>query len=176
MSRIINESDMLFCVPEQDRFFYIEASDLYKKIGKGIHTTEYVYLKGNNQLQFLEAKTTCPNVHNKDESSEKRRKYESYYSELTKKYTDSLMILSAVMLGKWDNSEVGIEILKNSQLRDVNLRFLLVIKNAEEAWLSGVRAELNERLFEIRKIWKVDIQVLNEELAVRKGLVKRVDT
>ena len=39
------------------------------------------------------------------------------------------------------------------------------------AWLAGLLAELNNRLLQYRKIWKIKIKVLNEELAKEMGLI-----
>ena len=43
---------------------------------------------------------------------------------------------------------------------------IIVVKNAEDiTWLADPLAELKARLLQIRKIWGVEIVVLNEELA-----------
>ena len=48
----------------------------------------------------------------------------------------------------------------------MRLKFILVIKNAADiTWLAGPLAELKARLIQIRKIWGVEVVVLNEELA-----------
>ncbi len=39
------------------------------------------------------------------------------------------------------------------------------------AWLAGPLAELNNRLLQYRKICKIKIKVLNEELAKEMGLI-----
>ena len=54
---------------------------------------------------------------------------------------------------------------------------ILVIKNAEDVtWLAGPLAELKSRLLQIRKIWGVEIAVLNEELAIEHKLLCMDDT
>ena len=51
-------------------------------------------------------------------------------------------------------------------MKDVKLKFILVVKNAEDiTWLAGPLAELRARLLKVRKIWGVEVVVLNEELA-----------
>ena len=51
-------------------------------------------------------------------------------------------------------------------MKDIQLKFILVVKNVEDiTWLAGPLAELKARLLQIRKIWGVEIAVLNEELA-----------
>lgn len=68
-------------------------------------------------------------------------------------------------------SEIGSELLPANGLQDMELKFCLVIKNAKIEWLAGPMAELNARLFKIRKIWRVQIVVLNEELAKERKLI-----
>ena len=172
MSKYITESEMMFFVPNEDRLFYIEASNLYKAIGNKIRTTEFIYLTDKGHLRFIEAKKSCPNVNNKDSSDEKRKKYEVYYASLTQKFMDSLMILTAAFMGRRDISEFGSVLQKARHWQNLQLRFLLVIKDAEEVWLGGVKAELEARLFDLRKIWRIEIQVLNKDMAVQKGIVR----
>lgn len=63
-------------------------------------------------------------------------------------------------------SEVGAKLQNIDSMRAVQLKFILVVKNAEDiTWLAGPLAELKARLLQIRKIWGVEVAVLNEELA-----------
>lgn len=70
-------------------------------------------------------------------------------------------------MGKFENmSEVGAKLQNIDSMRAVQLKFILVVKNAEDiTWLAGPLAELKARLLQIRKIWGVEVAVLNEELA-----------
>lgn len=168
---VIIESGMEFRKPEVERFFYLEKSSLFKQFGERIRSVEFIALFGN-RLDFVEAKTTCPNVNNKETSAEKKRKYEEYYDDLTRKFRDSINILSASLLGKYEKvEEIGTRIRELDQLLNIKIRFVLVIKNADEIWLGGVKAELEERLFTIRKIWQADIIVYNEDMAKKKSFV-----
>ena len=66
------------------------------------------------------------------------------------------------------NSIIFLEAKKscpNSSFRGIQIKCVLVIKNADERWLPGVMAELKERLKTYRKIWGIEVAVLNEELA-----------
>ena len=84
--------------PEKD-IFYIEKSERYASLGKGVKTVEFICTNdGGNNIILLEAKTTCPNVDNKNESREKTVKYNEYYLEITKKVEDSLQLLMAILL------------------------------------------------------------------------------
>ena len=56
-------------------------------------------------------------------------------------------------------------------MKNMKLKFVLVIKNAEDvAWLAGPLAELKSRLLQVRKIWSIEVMVLNEELAEKLSL------
>ena len=58
-----------------------------------------------------------------------------------------------------------------TSIKGIRIRFVLVIKNAEESWLTGVQTELERRLLSTRKIWDADVMVLNEDFALRKNLI-----
>ena len=121
---------------------------------------------GNN-IVFLEAKKSCPNVANRYESKEKEQKFEEYYGSITEKFISSLQIYLAAIMNRYqDTSEIGDNLQSVSNMKDVKLKFILVVKNAEDiTWLAGPLAELRARLLKVRKIWGVEVVVLNEELA-----------
>ena len=172
MKITIPESDMLFGEFNEEDLFHIETSNIYKDIGSNIKTVDFI-LKQKNNIILLEAKKSCPNASNKDESHNKQTKFEEYYSSITDKFIESLQIFLASILNKLpDNSDVGTAIKKIDDMKDIQIQFILVIKNAHDiAWLAGPLAELNNRLLQYRKIWKIKIKVLNEELAKEMGLI-----
>ena len=157
---VIPESGMNFgkYYDEKD-LFHIETSEIYKKLGDGIPTVEFIV--------FLEAKKSCPNVANRYESKEKELKFEEYYGSITEKFISSLQIYLAAIMNRYqDTSEIGDNLRSVSNMKDVKLKFILVVKNAEDiTWLAGPLAELRARLLKVRKIWGVEVVVLNEELA-----------
>ena len=85
----------------------------------------------------------------------------------------SLQIYLALVLERYqDTSEVGENLKAIEQMKDVRLKFVLVVKNAEDvAWLAGPSAELEARLLKVRKIWNIEVKVLNEELAKEYRLI-----
>lgn len=172
MKITIPESDMLFGEFNEEDLFHIEKSNIYKDIGSNIKTVEFI-LKQKNNIILLEAKKSCPNASNKDESHNKQTKFEEYYSSITDKFIESLQIFLASILNKLpDNSDVGTAIKKIDDMKDIQIQFILVIKNAHDiAWLAEPLAELNNRLLQYRKICKIKIKVLNEELAKEMGLI-----
>ncbi len=115
----------------------------------------------------MEAKKSCPNAANRYKSKEKEQKFEEYYSSITEKFVASLQIYLAAIMEKYsDTSEVGAELRKVDSMKEIQLKFILVVKNATDiTWLAGPLAELKARLLQVRKIWGVEVAVLNEELA-----------
>ena len=164
---VIPESGMNFGKYDEKDLFHIETSEIYKKLGDGIPTVEFILKYNGNNIVFLEAKKSCPNAANRNESKEKEQKFEEYYSSITEKFIASLQIYLAAILDKFQNSEeVGDRLRTVNSMKDIQLKFILVVKNAEDiTWLAGPLAELKARLLQIRKIWGVEIAVLNEELA-----------
>lgn len=166
--KTIIESEMCFGEFDEFNLFYIEDSHIYKKLGPGIKTVEFILKKDKNKIVFLEAKKSCPNPDNRYESKDKNEKFEEYYSSITEKFISSFQIYLSVILKRKqdDNLEVGDELKIANKLKDVKLKFILVIKNAcDVAWLAGPKEELNNRLITIKKIWGIDLVVLNEDLA-----------
>lgn len=120
----------------------------------------------------MEAKKSCPNAANRYESEEKEQKFEEYYSSITEKFVASLQIYLAAIMEKYsDTSEVGAELRSVDSMKEIQLKFILVVKNAKDViWLTGPSAELKARLLQVRKIWGVEVAVLNEELAKENKL------
>lgn len=165
--KIITESEMNFGKFDEENLFHIEDSKIYKDLGDGIKTVEFILKWKKNEILFMEAKKTCPNAANRYESKEKQQKFEEYYSEITEKFIDSLQVYLAAVMGRYqDLSEIGTELRTVDSMKEIQLKFILVVKNAEDiTWLAGPLAELKARLLQVRKIWGVEVAVLNEELA-----------
>ena len=89
---VIPESGMNFGKYDEKDLFHIETSEIYKKLGDGIPTVEFILKYNGNNIVFLEAKKSCPNVANRYESKEKELKFEEYYGSITEKFISSLQI------------------------------------------------------------------------------------
>jgi hypothetical protein len=73
----IIESGMVFGEYDTNDLFRIEKSQIYKEIGPGVKTVEFI-LKQNAQIWFVEAKTSCPNAAHRNESTKKQRNLKSF--------------------------------------------------------------------------------------------------
>lgn len=177
MMKVIEESGVRFGEFEEDRLFQIEHSEIHKKAGTGIKSVEFIYLTKKENVLFVEAKTSCPNVLNKGESVEKQIKYEEFYSEITDKFVDSLNMFAAAVMGRYEeNKSIGKCIRNKRNYMRTGLKFVLVITGADESWLGGVKAELEMRLLRFRKIWNADIVVLNTQMAKAYKLILKSDS
>lgn len=175
MKRLV-ESCMQFGDYNNQDFFAIENSKLHQSVGEGIKTVEFVLLKKKKHLLFVEAKTTCPNTANRDESIEKRNKFEEYYQDISDKFADSFQMFLSTVLNKSDIKDgIGENLIIDKDYSNKEICFVLVIKNADDiSWLAGPKAELEGRLKKLCKIWKSKVIVLNHELAVEYGLVNPI--
>lgn len=171
--KIITESDMKFGKFDEANLFHIEDSKIYKDLGSGVKTFEFILRHNENSIVFLEAKKSCPNAENRYESEEKTKKFEEYYSSIVDKFVASLQIYLASILNIYSNiSEIGENLRNVTDMSGLKLKFILVIKHTKDiTWLAGPMAELKARLLPLRKIWGIEVVVLNEELARESKLV-----
>ena len=78
----IQESEMSFGEFQEENLFHIEKSKIYKNLGDGIKTVEFILRYDEKSIVFLEAKKSCPNVAKRYENEKKSEKFEEYYRNL----------------------------------------------------------------------------------------------
>jgi len=162
MASIINESGMDFIV---DNAFQIENSTIYKDLGEGVKSVEFVRIVGD-MLLFVEAKTTFPNPNNPSEDEPNR--FQDEVEDICEKFIHSLNLFLSVEVGVTDDVSAS-EINKPET---VTLVLVLVIKKHELGWCKPVKFELKRTLPSyFTKIWKPNILVINHEEAVNLDLV-----
>ena len=163
----IYESNMTFGAYNQEDVFHIEKSEIYKELqdgSSGIKTVEFILLKNQNLL-FVEAKTSTANYAGASTSEEKKKKREEFIQEITQKWMDSLHIYCSLILKRIHSSEFS-EKLSTEEVVTGNFVPILVVKNGYKASLIPLRDLLWEKLKEERKIWNIqNILILNEEQA-----------
>ncbi|AQS05036.1 hypothetical protein [Clostridium beijerinckii] len=166
----ISESGMIFGVYEDDRVFRIEISKLHDKIGNRIKVVEFILMRKQNELDFIEAKSSSPKPI--QDSEEKVEKFNKYIEEITDKFIHSFNLYYSAILGKNNHyNEISSKFLDldNSIL---NFKFILVIKNHKEEWLVPILNALKRNLAYHNTIWKSDVIVVNEEIAKKYNLIK----
>ena len=162
MTETIRQSDMDFIT---NNIFHIENSTIYKKISSyKIRSVEFIRIM-NNELLFIEAKTTFPNPENPSE--ENKIKFQNEIGEICEKYIHSLNLFSSIELG------VDEEEYKNDFSIPVKgtLVFLLVVKNHKIEWCVEIKRKLEQELpHYLKRIWKPKVFVINHTTAIQLGL------
>lgn len=174
MGVIIEESGMKFGEYTEEQVFRIEKCPQYTKrlLPNGIKICEFV-LKRKNKLLFVEAKTSCPNRLVADSSEEKAKKYQEYLEEITSKMKHSLMIYANILLNRYENAGLS-TIMSNKDMKNIEILFVLVVKNAEKEWLVPFQEKFIKLLKHDMRIWGIkDFLILTEEEAIQKKLVMR---
>ena len=86
---------------DESNLFHIENSKIYRDLGDGIKTVEFILKYKEDSIIFLEAKKSCPNAEKRHETEEKEHKFEVYFSSLVEKFIASLHIYLASILGRY---------------------------------------------------------------------------
>ena len=172
MAVIISESDMQFGEYKQEQVFQLEKSSQYTKKLRpnGIKSCEFI-LRRDNKLYFVEAKKSCPKKIEAETSEEKRRKYEEYIYDIVLKMRHSLYLYSNILLERYDAEGMS-ELLREKNLSELEIRLVLVVKNAEKGWLVPFQDVFRNVLQDELRIWKIPgFSVINEDTARRKHFI-----
>ncbi len=165
----INESNMIFGDFEEDKIFKIEKSKLHNKIGNGIKVVEFILLKNENELNFIEAKSSSPRP-----TKHNNIRFNEFIEEISDKFIHSFNLFYSVILRRnKDYREISSNFfeLDNSQIK---FRFILVIKGHEIEWLLPISDALKKKLSYQNTIWKSEVIVMNDKIANKYNLVKSV--
>ena len=157
---MINESSMSFILPENS--YRIDQDNFYNsKLLKGVKDCDFIMYK-DNQLLFLEAKTSAP------------RDLKEYIEEITQKFRDSLLIYIAVIFNRKNTqSNIISNELSKKHLLKKPIKFILVIKNITKQHVIPIKDKLNIELRQFNRTFSIEenIIVINEVQARSKGLV-----
>jgi len=172
MSVIIPESDMLFGEYKDEQVFQIEKSIQYNEKLKpnGIKSCEFI-LRRDNKLYFVEAKKSCPNQIAANTPEEKRAKYNEYIHDIAVKMRHSLTLYSNILLERYTVEGVP-ELLRENDLSGLEIRLVLVVKNAEKEWLVPFQDVFKNILQDELRIWKIPgFSIINEATARAKHFI-----
>lgn len=162
----IIESNMHFGEFDEKRVFQIEASELYRNIGKGIKVVEFISASDVSKLEFVEAKSSSPRP-----LKNNRERFDEYIDEIYSKFVDSFnLYYSSIFRRNRGYNEMSNEFfgLDNSIVKFI---FILVIKDHKKEWLMPINEALKKRMIKHSSIWKSKVIVLNEDGAKKQGLV-----
>lgn len=166
----ISGSNMIFGDFEENKIFKIEKSKLHNKIGNGIKVVEFVLLRNENELNFIEAKSSSPRP-----TKQNVIRFNEFIEEISDKFVHSFnLFYSAILKRNKDYGEMNNNFfeLDNSQIK---LKFILVIKGHEIEWLLPISDALKKKLSYQNTIWKSEVIVMNDEIANKYNLVKSVE-
>jgi hypothetical protein len=160
----IPESDMTFGPFRRESLFHIEKSESFRQLGIGFSTVEFVCIDRHGKVCFVEAKKSISNPDSTED-------YRKNIQQIEQKFTDSFHLLLTCLLGRRAQSTMG-EAILHLNLTTARIRFILVVKNHEKVWLVHIRETLIKNMRKIRKMWNIEIIVLNEEGAKEFELIQ----
>lgn len=164
----IEESDMVFGVYEDERVFCIEKSRIYKSVGKNVRTVEFILHRDKQGVMLIEAKTSAPNPNGTNNED-----YKKFIQEITEKFTHTLQLYFAVLTKRQPDSQQEFHPhFQQINHEGIPVKLVLVIKNHEKGWETGIRNDLQKRLRILIKIWKLKVVVMNEDDAKKYGLIQ----
>ncbi|MDO5155153.1 MAG: hypothetical protein Q4D51_04230 [Eubacteriales bacterium] len=169
MGKIITESGANFGEFAEKDLFHIEKSPIVESLGTGIKRVEFI-VRSKSDIIFVEVKTGCLNPNSPD----KGENFDQFYDDIADKFIDSLNVYAATVLGRYNgNDDVGANLKSVIPLKDKKIKFVLVVTASDflEDWLQSPKLELETRLRKVRKIWGINIIVLNRNMAEKYGLI-----
>lgn len=166
---IVVESGMEFGPFDQDHLLWWEKSKLFSSFGAGIKSVEFICLDRENAFCLLEAKTTVPNP----KGPKGQEGFDKYLEEICEKFVHTFDLFISTFIKRYSDKDH--ELPPNFLVHDIGkitVKFLLVIKESEEIWLRPINDALKKALLRYRKTWRIDIAVLNEDMALSARLIR----
>lgn len=152
---------MDFIVSDNDKYILLENTKLYNKMNN-IKIVEFL-VKNNRKLIFIEAKNSAPCL----------LKDSDFIKDITSKFVDSFNLLISVFNERLsDDFFEYCDILDQEYLKNCKIIFYLVIYGHKKEWLRPVNDALDFSLISLRKIWNVEVSVINEESAKQLKLIE----
>lgn len=103
------------------------------------------------------------------ESDMRFGEYQEYIQEIVEKMRHSLNLYANIVLKRYSQDGMPDQ-LKDAE--NLNMRLILIVKNAEIAWLDPFRDKFRKELRKEMRIWKIpDFIILNEEQARKKQFI-----
>ena len=134
MKRII-ESGMVFAFPE-DEIFQIEGSELHSSVGDGIKTVEFIACLKDDELNFVEAKSSSPKP-----TQDNQERFEEFISEIADKFMHSFYLYLSAFLGRRRKSKITGRVAAVDHSK-AKYKFILIIRGHRIEWLSPLRDAL----------------------------------
>lgn len=170
------ESGMNFSYEEQNTF-YIEKSELYETNLRNhkVSSVECITVRTQrnyHKVLFIEAKTSAPNPNGPKGIG----RFEEFVEELCVKFIHSLAMCYAILHdihGIEDSASHNMgEVLRSCLETQPQILYVVIIQKHEPSWCNGLQEALHKALTSMRSIWKIQIVVINEEIARSVQLIQ----
>lgn len=146
MNIAVIESGMIFGFYPEDNFFWIEKSEVIKKInekakkGEGVKISEFLLLENTaKKISLVEAKTNPPPLDDENPG------LENFIEDVKMKFTNSLALFMAIYLGRHNHLELELsDNFKKLQLPEINFLLILVIKNCDRNQSRMLQADVTQ--------------------------------
>lgn len=162
----IQESGMTFGPYPYGHCFYIEKSQLYNTIEEGVKISEFLLLRTLNGkppvIWVVEAKSSSPRP-------ETQPNFDGFILEIRDKFINAFSLGFASCLKR--HPKVDEELSRpftELNLSKIDIKFVLVIKDHKEDWLTPIQDALKKALHATIKTWNfspTSVAVMNENTA-----------
>lgn len=170
------ESGMKFSYEEQDTF-YLEKSELYETRLRNhqVSSVECITVRvqhDRRKVLFIEAKTSAPNPNGPKGIG----RFEEFVEELCVKFRHSLAMCYAILHDVHDMEDSTLHnmgaVLRSCLETQPQILYVVIIQKHEPSWCNGLQEALHKALTSMRSIWKIQIVVINEEIARSVQLIQ----
>lgn len=163
------ESGMNFSYEEQNTF-YIEKSELYETNLRNhkVSSVECITVRTQrnyHKVLFIEAKTSAPSPNGLKGIG----RFEEFVEELCVKFKHSLAMCYAILhdvhvMDDNTSHKMG-AVLRSCLETQPQIMYVVIIQKHEISWCKGLQEALHKALTSMRYIWKIQVVVINEEIA-----------
>lgn len=122
-------------------------------------------------LSFVEAKSSSPKPEPANNTN-----FDEFIEEIRNKFLHSLNLYYAAILRRHEKIADIPTDFQNLNNEDISIKLVLVIKGHQFAWLAPIREALCRALIPYESIWHFDIAVINDEMALKYGLISYLHT
>ena len=106
-----------------------------------------------------------------DSPEDKIIKYNEYIHDIALKMRHSLSLYANIVLGRYSSENIP-ELLMEKDMAELEIRLILVVKNAQKEWLIPFQDVFRKVLKDELRIWKIPgLSIINEQTAREKGFI-----
>jgi hypothetical protein len=137
--------------------FQIEKTHINASLGS--RSVEFVLFHNENDLLFVEAKSSAP-------KPEHQENFDLYIEKISEKFQHSINTFFALILKRLDDSKNELPFtFRKIDYSEIEIILLLVIKGHKAHWLQPIYTALMHRLKRFIKTFRLKMSVINDEMA-----------